>query len=161
MTYRFNGFEVTMPRPVDVKFRALTAEVLAADAEGNPCFFRNRYGKGVVYTLGFPVERLAYSAPGYYDGDAWKIYSAVLPKKLLVSSGSRYVLVSEHAFSENRVAVLLVNSGLESYTGKPVVAPGWKIVSAKTDDPAAVQFENGTLKMEMNSGILMMLEKVK
>ena len=36
MTYRFNGFEVTMPRPVDVKFRALTAEVLAADAEGNP-----------------------------------------------------------------------------------------------------------------------------
>ena len=71
------------------------------------------------------------------------------------------MLESEHAFSENRVAVLLVNSGLESYTGKPAVASGWKIVSAKTDDPAAVQFENGTLKMEMNSGILLILERMK
>lgn len=161
MTYRFNGFEVTMPRPVDVKFRALTAEVLATDSEGNPCFFRNRYGKGTVYTLGFPMERLAYDAPGHYDGEAWKIYETVLRKELLVKTDSRYVLESEHAFSENRVAVLLVNSGLESYTGKPVVAPGWKIVSAKTDDPAAVQFENGTLKMEMNSGILLILERMK
>ena len=161
MTYRFNGFEVTMPRPVDVKFRALTAEVLAADAEGNPCFFRNRYGKGTVYTLGFPMERLSYDAPGHYDGEAWKIYETVLRKELLVKTDSRYVLESEHAFSENRVAVLLVNSGLESYTGKPAVASGWKIVSAKTDDPAAVQFENGTLKMEMNSGILLILERMK
>ena len=122
---------------------------------------RNRYGKGTVYTLGFPMERLAYDAPGHYDGEAWKIYETVLRKELLVKTDSRYVLESEHAFSENRVAVLLVNSGLESYTGKPAVASGWKIVSAKTDDPAAVQFENGTLKMEMNSGILLILERMK
>lgn len=38
MTYEFDGFSLTLPRPVRVVFRSRGAEVLAHDAEGNPCF---------------------------------------------------------------------------------------------------------------------------
>lgn len=159
MTYEFDGFSLTLPRLVRVVFRSRGAEVLAHDAEGNPCFFRNRYGKGTVYTLGFPLERLLYNTAGLYDSDAWKIYAEVCPKKQLAASGSPFVTGSEHYFDDRKAAVLLVNNGMTPFAGTPEIAPGWRVVSAHTDDPDAAAFENGTLSLDGNAGILLMMER--
>lgn len=159
MTYDFGDFSLTLPHPVHVEFRSRGAEVLAHDAGGNPCFFRNSYGKGTVYTLGFPLEDLLYSTAGLYGGDGWKIYAGVCPKNLLATSGSPFVTESEHRFDDGRVAVLLVNNGMDPFEGSPEIAAGWRVVSAHTDAPDAARFENGTLALDRNAGILLMMER--
>ncbi len=159
MTYDFGNFKVKLPQGVKVKFRSIGAEVLAKDEEGNPCFFRNRYGKGTVCTLGFSLENILYNTAGLYDTDAWKIYSMICPKELLVSTGSPFVSESEHVFDANRTAVLLVNNGLDDFNGKLSVKSGWKIVSAQTDDNSAAKYADGTLFLENGAGIMLILEK--
>lgn len=45
------------------------------------------------------------------------------------------------------------------FAGTPEIAPGWRVVSAHTDDPDAAAFENGTLSLDGNAGILLMMER--
>ena len=159
--YAFDGFSLTLPRPVQVVFRSRGAEVLAHDSEGNPCFFRNRYGKGTVYTLGFPLEHLLYTTAGLYGSDAWKIYAEVCPKELPLSVESPFVTQSLHEFGDGRAALLLVNNGMDAFTGKAEFRKGWTFLSAHTDSPKAASYENGILSLDGNAGILLMAEKEK
>ena len=157
--YEFGDFSLTLPRPVQVVFRSRGAEELAHDSEGNPCFFRNRYGKGVVYTLGFPLERLLYNTAGLYETDAWKIYAEVLPKELPLVLDSPFVTQSLHPFGDGRAALLLVNNSMKPFSGRAELRSPWSCLSVRTDAPEEAKFENGTLFLGENAGILLMLKE--
>ena len=135
------------------------AEVLARNANGEPFFFQHRYGKGLVYTLGFPMESMAYEKAGGYAGNAWRIWRAVCPVKRLFDSASSMVNASEHELADGSVAVVVVNNSPEPYSGNPEIAGGWKIASAETDDGSDVRWNDGRLELGANAAVLFRMEK--
>ena len=139
-------------------YPAAGAEELAKDEKGSPVFFRNRYGKGTVYTLCLPLERLLHGTVGGYDCDAWRIYKTVLDVPQIFSAGSRDVMASVHRESDSKVYVVVVNNSPRSFEGRPVVADGWRVTASATDAPEHASFKDGTLKLDANSGILLTLE---
>ena len=135
------------------------AEVLAKNANGEPFFFRHRYGKGLVYTLGYPLESQAYETVGGYAGDAWKVWKTVCPVKRIFASGSSMVNASEHYFADGNCAVVVVNNSPEAYAGVPTIAAGWKVASVVTDDETDVRWTDGRLELGANAAALFKLVK--
>ncbi|MBQ9548007.1 MAG: hypothetical protein IJV01_02465 [Bacteroidales bacterium] len=136
-----------------------SAEIVRKAADGTPELFRNRYGAGTVYTLSHPLEYELITGTGGYDSDAYQIYNEVLNVPRLVKTDSRYVCVSEHRFSTNSVGVILVNNSGQAFSGRPVIEKGWRVVSSLTDAPDYASWDGETLRLERNSGILLLMKK--
>ncbi len=157
-TCTFPGFSLTLASDATRRYRARAAETLARDAQGNGVFFVNRYGKGKVYTLTTPLESSLYGSARKFASDAYRVYEIVAPTRRLVRTGSRDVIATEHFFADGSCGVVVVNNAPEPYAAKPVVAAGWKVTSARTDDPSAAAWADGTLRLDGNAGILLRLE---
>jgi len=157
----FGDFSLSVNRKDNPVYESCGAEVLAKDQDGNPVFFRNRYGKGSVYTLCFPIERIAHGASGGFDSDAYRIYRKVLSVPQLVEDGVRDVTTSCHYVSSTTALVPVVNNSPNPYNGRPVVADGWRVTGAATDAPEHASFKDGELSLGANYGILLTLEKRK
>ena len=153
------GAEIESRTPGRPVFRPIAAEALETDKSGNPCFMRNRYGKGTVYLLTRPVSALANKKTGGFESDAWRYYATACPKKLLVEDGARDVTVSEHPFADGTVAVILVNKSSRPHSSKPAIASGWTVAGSLTDDASAAGWKDGALRLDGNAGILLMLRK--
>ena len=155
------GAEIESRAPGKLVFRPLTAEVIERDADGNPRLMANRYGKGRVYLLTRPISRQALDRAGGFDSDLWKYYARVCPKRLLLETGSRDVMVSEHRFDDGTVGVVAVNNSPKPYAGTPRIDPGWKVGAACADDDACARWTDGRLELSGNSGIFLRLEPKK
>ena len=158
---RGEGYSFTVRTPIRRRFRALTAKTLAADAAGNGVFFVNRYGKGSVYVLAFPLESLCCKGAGRFASDAYRIYETVAPVWKLLKTGRRDVVATEHCFGGGRCGVVVVNNSPDPYVGAPEIAEGWEVKSALTDDPACAKWGDGKLELGPDSGILLMTEKIR
>ena len=146
--------------PIKRRFRALTASAIATDAAGNGVFFVNRYGKGKVYSLAFPIESILYRSSGKFASDAYRIYEAVAPVWKLLKTGSRDVIVTEHCFGGGHCGVVVINESPTPYSGTPEIAKGWKVSAALTDDPERAKWADGKLELGANAGILLMSDKI-
>ena len=155
----FGDFRLTFEYSVKRRFNALTAETLAKNQDGEGVFFRNRYGKGMVYVFAHNFEKTFYAASGKYEGDAWKVWAKVRPVERLLATGDKNVFVSEHCFGEGRSGILVVNNSGRPYAGAPALKDGWRVNRALTDDPALAKWEDGKLALAPCAGILLMAEK--
>ena len=158
LNVNFGDFSLSVNRKDNPVYESCGAEVLAKDQDGNPVFFRNRYGKGSVYTLCFPIERIAHGASGGFDSDAYRIYRKVLSVPQFVEDGARDVTTSFHYVSSSTVLVPVVNNSPNPYNGQPVVADGWRVTGAATDAPEHASFKDGELSLDANCGILLTVE---
>ncbi len=154
----FGDFTVEIPYAVKRRFRALTAETLATNQDGEGVLFRNRYGKGTVFVCIHNVEKTFYEGAGCYESDVWKIWSKVCPVERILAPGTPNVFASEHFFDDRRCGILVVNNGAEAYAGKPTLRSGWRIVTALTDAPDAAEWEDGSLTLAPCAGILLLAE---
>lgn len=70
-----------------VELEPLTAEVIGTNENGKPCFFKNSYGKGTVYTFTYPLESFLINQPNILDRkDYYEIYSLLSEKKPIYSN---------------------------------------------------------------------------
>ncbi len=65
-TMDFAGTSYPMEYTKKFFLESLGAEILAKDSTGNPVFTKNRFGKGTVYMLMFPLENMLWNRPGAY-----------------------------------------------------------------------------------------------
>jgi len=154
-----SGIEIERRDRKGVRYRTTTAEVLDKNAADEGVFFLNRYGKGLVYTLGFPMEKQIYDGSGGFDSDDYRRYARVCPVERHLQTGARDVCLSEHRFADGRIGALIVNNGETDYAGVPTLEKGWRVAEALTDDSAAAEWKDGKLKLDRHAGILLMLEK--
>ena len=161
MECKFPGFDLTLGSGVKRSFRALTAETVATAKDGRGVFFKNRYGKGTVYTLVCPMEARLYKMAGKYATNAYRIYNLVSNPWRVLKTQARDVVATEHCFGGGKCGVVIVNNSPKPYSGKLEFAPNWHAVSALTDEPEKAKWADGTLELAGNSGILLMTEKIK
>ncbi|MBR3086123.1 MAG: hypothetical protein IKH04_06945 [Kiritimatiellae bacterium] len=156
----FGDFKVEIPYAVKRRFRALTAETLAVNQDGEGVLFRNRFGKGAVFACIHNFEKTFYQGAGRYESDAWKIWAKVCPVSRLVETGNKNVFVSGHFFDERHCGVIVVNNGADAYAGKPSIRSGWRVASALADAPDAAKWEDGTLTLAPCAGIVLLAGKL-
>ena len=155
----FGDFKVEIPYPVKRRFRALSAETLATNQNGEGVFFRNRYGKGTVCLCIHNFEKTFYEGAGRYESDAWKIWRKVCPVERILTIDNPDVFVSEHHFDDGRCGILIVNNTDCAYSDTPALRDCWRVSSAITDDADAAKLADTTLTLAPCAGILLLLEK--
>lgn len=94
--FSLNGEDFSIDSVAATELKPTTAEVLATNADGNPCLLKNRYGKGVVYLLTCPLEKYISTVSNATDDyDFYKIYSIFAPEKD-IKSNYKYIALTQH-----------------------------------------------------------------
>lgn len=153
----FGDFVQDFGYSVKRRFKALSAEVLARNREGEGVFFRNRYGKGTVYVFVHNFEKSFCTRAGQFEGDGWRIWAKVCPVSRLLATNVPNLFVSEHRFADGRCGLVLVNNSTKPYSGRPALAKGWRVTNALTDDPALARWTDGRLELSGNAGLLLIV----
>jgi len=92
------------------------AEVLATDEKGNVILARNKYGKGYVYLLNFPMERFLRDSCGILNAGKAKPYYSIyqkiaediLARKVMVSNQPD-IGVTLHPVSDSECYAVAIN----------------------------------------------------
>ena len=151
---KFADFELELPRPTFRRMKSIGAEVLAADQNGNPVFFRHRYGKGLVYTFAMEMEEIVSSHAGMYRSNAWTLYQLLFAgKKRLCTTPIPHLIVTDHYFAEDHAVAVLRNCSAESAETDLALASGWEITGFHTDRPE-VKLNGNKLAIPGNCGAI-------
>ncbi|MBR2405671.1 MAG: cellulase family glycosylhydrolase [Clostridia bacterium] len=123
----FRLFDAVIPysRERKQKLAPITATVLAVDSNGDPIVTVNRYGKGTVYFVNFPLEETLLNRSRAFDTDAYKLYEYVVKQTVTapnVTKDNKMV-----GITENGNMVTLINysdqpqkTGLALHNGKQI-----------------------------------------
>jgi len=154
--YEFSDFRLKLPRTVRYAMTSYGAEVLAAEPDGNPVFFRCDYGKGQVFTLAFPVERNVVDTTDAFQSEAWRIYRKMLSPQRVLRSDNPFLTITEHYFDKEHMAAVLVNNQPLTLEEKLNIHEDWK-VTAQFSDISEADFSPATIKLPPNSGMLLLV----
>ena len=75
-------YEIECQRSVRYKLQPVSAEVLAYDSIGLPAVTVNRYGKGKVYYVNFPLESMLLEENAAFDKEYYKLYKQIFAEKI-------------------------------------------------------------------------------
>ena len=152
-------FEFTFHTKVRRIMESRGAEVLAEDDQNNPLFFRHRFGKGVVYTFAYGIERNAFCTPESFSSNIWKIYREFLGQHSgLVSTSVPQILCSDHFFDENNAASIVYNCTSLQQSVPLKVAENWNIDAFYSDTEKA-SWQKGNITLPPGAGICFILKK--
>jgi hypothetical protein len=123
--------------PFRLQLQPTQAQVLGREADGNPVFTRTRYGKGTIYFLSLPLEKMLATTPGAFDdlqaAPYWQIYQHLAQPALggrVAAKDHPQVGISEHPLDEQRRAVVLINYSPEPLQVGLVLAAGWQVAGS-------------------------------
>lgn len=113
---------------------AVKAEVLGTEADGNPCFTCNSFGKGKIYFLGFPLEKMLLKYPGIFHKKAaqpyWQLYSyfarGILENRV-IHKKDPIVGVTEHTSEDGSKIIVMINYSPELKNTSFAISEGWAI----------------------------------
>lgn len=104
------GEEISFTRSRKYNLTAENAQVIAYDDKGNPAMTKNRFGKGTVFYVNFPLEEMLIEESEAFDTNRYKIYSKifenVLSKRKIISE-NKYISVTEHDDGKNTYCVAI------------------------------------------------------
>lgn len=164
-TYQFviekEKISVKLPSPILRTMKVNKAEIIGSDDNGNPVFFESKYGKGRVYYLSIPLEKLMMDKPSAFlnkeSSDAWKIYSSMFKRELsekIVTKNNPLLSVSEHKISEKEMICIVCNNSPVEVNESLQLKSGWKLESAFSSDKSTAKTKHGLqLHIEANSGL--------
>ncbi len=110
-TIDFNGCDIDFSRGRNFTMEPTTAEVIVCDNEGNPAVSVNRYGKGRVFYVNFPLEINMTDEADSLDKNRHVIYKSLFDKyieKHPVTTGEEDVIATYH-YTDNGVVVVFIN----------------------------------------------------
>lgn len=126
-SFEFGELEYFVER--EILLSSVGAEVLAKNEEGNIVFSKNKYGKGTIYFLNFPLERMLYDKYAAFNDTLWyKIYEIVgenvLKNKIVVSKNPQ-IVTTLHKLNSDKFVVCAVNYSDKNQKNELVVKDGW------------------------------------
>lgn len=153
-------FSMSAGRKLNLK--ATTAKVLGKEADGNPIFTENNYGKGKIYFLGLPMEMNLTRKPGAFTenpAECWKIYKTIsayiVAKNRTVTKTDPFVGITEHDLSATEKVIVLVNYSPEEKEVALTINSGWKVDKALYGN----QPSKSSVKLKANDACVLQLKK--
>ena len=153
-------FSMSAGRKLNLK--ATTAKVLGKEADGNPIFTVNNYGKGKIYFLGLPMEMNLTRKPGAFTenpAECWKIYQTIsadiVAKNRTVTKTDPFVGITEHDLSATEKVIVLVNYSPEEKEVALTINSGWKVDKTLYGN----QPSKSSVKLKANDACVLQLKK--
>ena len=150
------GVSFQMAAPIQLELAAVRADVLGYEKDGNPIFTRSRYGQGTIYFLGAPLERWLSETPAAFDGPQAQplcsIYSQIAQPFLMDRAAHKdnpWVGLTEHALSDDRRVLVLINYSPRQQNAELQLAPGWRVTHCWYGETGAVLPPNDALVLEV------------
>jgi len=157
---RFNPFIINSGRKLSIK--PTTATVLAREADGNPIFTVNSYGKGKIYFLSVPLEISTINTVGSYTDNKceyWKIYQTIagdiINQSRTVTKIDPLVAITEHDLSDFQKVIVLVNCSAEDKSVALKIKPGWDVERVLYGSKPS----NSVTNIKANDANVLMLKK--
>lgn len=113
-SFLLDGESIFYERDRTRRLRSSKAEVLAEDEKGNPVFTVYAYGKGKVYYLNFPLEKMLLDQEDISEKKQYKIYSHMFASKLnkhVVECENPYIGITHHHRGNQCYAAVINYSG--------------------------------------------------
>lgn len=128
-----DGTRLPIAYDAKTKVQSVGAEILAADEAGDPVFTVHQYGKGKVYFLGFPLERMLFGDNGRFIEQKTpyrKIYETIaqdiLAEKILLADEQNVGVTLHYTDDENAYA-LAINYGNYDADPQLKIKDGWEL----------------------------------
>jgi len=159
----WNGQTFAINTPYRYRLELEGADVLAAEADGNPAFIRCRRGKGTVYLLTAAMEKHLTKTPGaFHRADAlpfYRFYQEIAGRerlgRRLIRPTDALVTVTEHPVSANEAVVVLVNNQPDAVETAFHSAPEWQIAATLYGKRP----ENRQLSFNGNDAMVLLLQR--
>lgn len=141
----FSGREMTLRSPFRLELLPEGAQVLAAEADGNPAFTVHEVGKGRVLFLSVPLELALAETPGAFDPDTappyhgfYRAAAAGLSRAKVASQDVPTVGLTEHVLDKTTRLLVLVNYQPTPARCRLTLREPWRAAEAwRTTLPAA------------------------
>lgn len=153
-------FSMSAGRKLNLK--ATTAKVLGKEADGNPIFTVNNYGKGKIYFLGLPMEMNLTRKPGAFTenpAECYKIYQTIsadmVAKNRMVTKNDPFVGITEHDLSATEKVIVLVNYSPEEKEVALTINSSWKVDKTLYGN----QPSKSSVKLKANDACVFQLKK--
>ncbi len=152
----------TVQSPIKLHLKAARAKVLGCEPDGNPAFTCASHGKGQVYFLTVPIERvLSNTSGGYHNPQAqafWKIYRYIarpfMTERILTKENA-FIGVTEHPLDNGQRIAVLIN-----YSPAPIktyvkVEAGWSVVETWYGKVPAVEGKGFMCDIAANNAVVL------
>ena len=159
----FDGSEFNLFSEYKLTFESVGAKILAENQNGNPIFAVNDYGKGKVYTISHPIEKIMATHPSITDGKnespIYKFYNAINirnPLKCAVKD-IKTVGVTEHIINENKRLLTVINYEPFEQSVNITIDNDFKLAKCHSikNDIKAMQEDNVlSLDLPHNNGVI-------
>jgi beta-galactosidase len=121
-----------MPAASRFAIRPTTAQVLATEADHNPVFMTNNYGKGRICFLTIPLEDHLANTPGVFEEKTpyYKIYSALKQYAGItatVSSSDPAIAFTTHDISASEKIIIGINYSAADATTNWEINKAWTV----------------------------------
>ncbi len=133
----------------EVLLNPTTAEVLLRNEAGNPVMLKNKYGKGTVYFVNIPMERLAFEGVDLYNTlPYYKIYREiakdVIENKVIVVD-DRNIGITVNPISHDECYVTMLNYSDKTIKPEAKIKEGWEIKEVVYGDINEIPLCNGAI----------------
>jgi len=143
------------------------AGILGKADNNSPIFFEAVYGKGKVYLLGFPLEKIMIENAGSFinqkTADAWRIYKYIGEKTCLqrvLNKESSMVTITEHVENDMKKIAVVVNNSPESISEKVFIKDGWRIDSVFPPNTVfEINEKSVRITIDKNDGCVLLVKK--
>lgn len=108
--FEINGANIDYRRERNYIISAETAEVLATDKNANPVFVKNRYGKGLVYYLNFPLEKNLIDVCDGFEHEQHMVYNEIfkdVKNEYPISYDNKFIGITRHIGNEKEWVILI------------------------------------------------------
>ncbi|WP_246302629.1 glycoside hydrolase 5 family protein [Paenibacillus plantarum] len=157
---------LTIPSTFKLDFRNDRAEVLAAEADGNPVLTKATYGQGIVYFCALPLELAMSQQPGVsYNPEQfpyWKMYETISREARgarVLHVNEPQIGITEHPSDVNTTIAVLINYSEEDREVPLVMKAGWHVEESLYGERP--QHRNGNLSVNVvaNDAAIFYLKK--
>jgi len=133
-SFSVNGSKLTIPANIHYQIENIGAKIISADANGNPVFSVNSYGKGKIYLLLLPLENYLSNTSGCFNSSQsspyWKIYSEIGKDVLashIISKNQPLLAITEHAVEQDKCIAIIINMSPNTVSDKLSIMKGWTV----------------------------------
>lgn len=133
-TAAFSFGELTYHTENDIHLKSVGAEVLAKNEEDSVVFSRNRFGKGSIYFLAFPLEKLANATVNGYDPSIsqpyfqiYRLFAGEEISSYIVRTENPYIGITQHQNGDESCYITVINYADQAQIPVLDIQEGWEI----------------------------------
>ena len=138
-------------------------EEVLGTSDNQPVFVKKAYGKGIIYTLLYPLEKMLADKTGAFSNDELPRYDLIyrevvkgLNTDKCVDTDSRFIRTTEHRIDEENRYIVAINFSDEKQKCRITLKNGWSISEQYYNS-----FESDELELGCNDAAIFKITRNK